>query len=242
MSQVRRDVIAVAGPDARRFLHSLVSQDVAGMDLGDVRWSFLLQPQGKLVSFFRITQLGPSEPDDDSFELEMDAGLGAPTEAALRRYLIRTKAVIRLEADTTRDGYSESERIARGIPAWGHELTDTTIPNETGWATAAVSFTKGCYVGQELVERIDSRGGNVPKRLCRLEIAGVIAAEGKGELTVDGKNVGVLTSATTDEEGVGIGLAYVRREVAIGAKVNVAWSTPTDRDTTAVVRALPDPL
>ncbi len=53
----------------------------------------------------------------------------------------------------------------------GAELTDKTIPGETGLIELTVSFTKGCYTGQELVARIDSRGGNVPRRLRRLGLA-----------------------------------------------------------------------
>ena len=59
-----------------------------------------------------------------------------------------------------------------GIPRMGAELTDKTIPGETGLIEQTVSFTKGCYTGQELVARIDSRGGHVPRRLRRLVPAG----------------------------------------------------------------------
>ena len=59
-----------------------------------------------------------------------------------------------------------------GIPRMGAELTDKTIPGETGLIERTVSFTKGCYTGQELVARIDSRGGNVPRHLRRLVPAG----------------------------------------------------------------------
>jgi len=59
----------------------------------------------------------------------------------------------------------EACRIASGIPAMGSELTDKTIAAETGLVERAVSFTKGCYTGQELVARLDARGNNVPRRL-----------------------------------------------------------------------------
>ena len=63
----------------------------------------------------------------------------------------------------------EALRIEAGVPANGAELTDATIPAEAGqWLIdASVSFTKGCYTGQELVARIDSRGGNVPRPAAR---------------------------------------------------------------------------
>lgn len=60
---------------------------------------------------------------------------------------------------------AESCRIVSGIPAMGSELTDKTIPAEAGVVERSVSFTKGCYTGQELVARLDARGNNVPRRL-----------------------------------------------------------------------------
>ena len=62
-------------------------------------------------------------------------------------------------------GAYESLRIRAGVPALGAELTDATIPAEAGQAMidASVDFTKGCFTGQELVARIDSRGGHVPR-------------------------------------------------------------------------------
>ena len=60
----------------------------------------------------------------------------------------------------------EAARIEAGVPEMGHELTDKTIPQEAGALVEhAVSFTKGCYTGQELVARLDARGGNVARRL-----------------------------------------------------------------------------
>ncbi len=70
----------------------------------------------------------------------------------------------------------EACRIASGIPAMGTELTNKTIAAEAGLVERTVSFTKGCYTGQELVARIDSRGSNVARRLV-----GVLAPEGPPE-------------------------------------------------------------
>src|SRR5690606_7561419 len=66
----------------------------------------------------------------------------------------------------------EALRIECGVPAMGAELTDATIPAEAGqWLIdASVSFSKGCYTGQELVARIDSRGGNVPRPVRGLRL------------------------------------------------------------------------
>src|SRR5205807_10235557 len=59
----------------------------------------------------------------------------------------------------------EAVRVEAGIPKMGSELTERTIPAETGLVERAVSFTKGCYTGQELVARIDARGSRVPRHL-----------------------------------------------------------------------------
>lgn len=232
---VSKDVVTVAGPDAKKFLHSLVSQDVASLEPGAERWSFLLQPQGRVVGFFTIALLPKraDEPDaSDTFELVLDAGAGAAVRDALQRYLIRTKATLTLSESEDRPGLRDDERIAAGLPRWGREMTETTIPNETGLTALAVNFTKGCYVGQELVERIDARGGNVPKRLCLLRLDGdVVPTDGVAELEVGGKVVGSITSAAIDP-GTGhvIALGYVRREVADGDQVDVRWGNDVDGD------------
>jgi folate-binding protein YgfZ len=103
----------------------------------------------------------------------------------------------------------EAARIAAGIPKMGAELTDKTIPAETGLIDLTVSFTKGCYTGQELVARIDSRGGHVPRRLRGLAMAQGI--EPGIDLESEGKAVGTVTSAALGPEGRWVGLGYVRR-------------------------------
>ncbi len=110
-------------------------------------------------------------------------------------------------------GAHEARRIRAGQPRMGAELGERTIPGETGLVPFTVSFTKGCYTGQELVARIDSRGGNVPRHLCRLRLDGPV---GPGTELFDGdRAAGVVTSvAELAEPGAGagwVGLGYVRR-------------------------------
>lgn len=108
----------------------------------------------------------------------------------------------------------EVARIEQGIPAMGAELTERTIPAEAGIVDATVSFTKGCFTGQELVARIDSRGGNVPRHLRGVVVDARVP--GKGEsLSVDGHTVGVITSAAAHPSGHGVALAYVHRGVSL---------------------------
>lgn len=112
----------------------------------------------------------------------------------------------------------EAERIALGIPRMGAELDERTIPGETGLIPRTVSFTKGCYTGQELVARVDSRGGNVPRRLARLEPDGPVEA-GSALATADGEAAGVVTSAAAAPDGRWVALGYLKRGVDPASKL-----------------------
>jgi len=99
----------------------------------------------------------------------------------------------------------------------GAEITDQTIPGELGAVVAvAVSFTKGCYPGQELVERMDSRGASAPRQLRRLASADGSPLASGTAVTLDGRDVGRVTSASG-----GAALALVGRAVDVGAQVTV---------------------
>ena len=106
----------------------------------------------------------------------------------------------------------EAERIAVGFPRMGADIDERTIPGETGLVGRTVSFTKGCYTGQELVARVDSRGGNVPRRLARLVPEGKVDA-GSPLTTPGGETAGVLTSVAETSAGGCVGLGYIKRGV-----------------------------
>jgi folate-binding protein YgfZ len=111
-------------------------------------------------------------------------------------------------ADRTR---MERERIVAGWPALGAELTERTIPGETGpLLDVAVSFTKGCYPGQELVERMDSRHSLPPRLLRRVRATGGDLAPG-ATIAVEGQDVGTVTSAVGAD-----GLALIARAIEPG--------------------------
>jgi len=117
----------------------------------------------------------------------------------------------------------EAVRIEAGIPLMGRELDEGTIPAEAGVVDMSVSFTKGCYTGQELVARIDSRGGNVPRRLRGLVLEAGPAPVGAA-VRADAKVVGQLTSvAFSPGLDATVALAYVRRAVEPPAEVVVEW-------------------
>jgi tRNA-modifying protein YgfZ len=131
----------------------------------------------------------------------------------------------------------ERYRIAHGVPAMGAELTAETIPGEVGsWVIdASVSFTKGCYTGQELVARIDSRGGNVPRPIrCLTVLAGGVdggvdpGGSGVGpavgaEVRLDGTVVGTITSScgSLGPDHPALALGQLARAVEIDAVVDL---------------------
>jgi len=263
--EVPRDAVRVTGPDAVTFLQGQVSQDVAGLPVGSSAWSFVLQPQGKVDSWFRITRT-----DRDELVLDVDGGFGAALVARLERFKLRTKADFELldgwravavrgvprpggvpapnlaidsgwglegfdligpapePPDDVRAGTLEEYealRIECGVPAMGRELTERTIPAEAGQGVIdrSVSFTKGCYTGQELVARIDSRGGNVPRRLQGLILDGEDLPATGAAVVIEGAEVGTVTSAArSDRLDAVVALAYVKRDVDVptGAEVD----------------------
>ena len=250
--RVARDVIRASGDDAEAFLQGQLSQDIAPLAPGESAWSLLLQPQGKVDAWLRVTRI-----DASTFLLDLDAGAAEATVARLNRFKLRTACElsatswtvlsvrgpgareVEIPADSGAEVVVPAEwpgvdgidalgpdvqappglplasaddlevlRIVAGVPAMGAELTESTIPAEAGIVERSVSFTKGCYTGQELVARIDSRGGNVPRRL-----RGVLGGEGVtlavgDTISVDGNEVGSVTSAAG-----AVGLAYVKRSV-----------------------------
>jgi folate-binding protein YgfZ len=123
-----------------------------------------------------------------------------------------------------RDAF-ESLRIRAGVPALGAELTEATIPAEAGQAVidASVDFTKGCFTGQELVARIDSRGGHVPRRVRGILVPAGGPAVGDA-VVVEGSEVGKVTSVAPHPAGGSVALALVGRAVEPPAAAQVATS------------------
>ncbi|MGD8699390.1 MAG: glycine cleavage T C-terminal barrel domain-containing protein [Gemmatimonadales bacterium] len=109
-------------------------------------------------------------------------------------------------------------RVECGIPRYGVDITEANLAQETGLEAEAISYDKGCYLGQEVVARVHFRG-HVNRRLTGLKFAGDLAETGAGLRTDAGKDVGRVTSVVESPEYGPIGLGYVRREVAEGARL-----------------------
>ncbi|BAN02587.1 CAF17-like 4Fe-4S cluster assembly/insertion protein YgfZ [Ilumatobacter coccineus] len=202
-----RDTVTVSGADASTYLQSQIAQEIRDLAVGSARWTFVLDPTGKIDSFARIRRTA-----DDVFVLDTDAGFGEGLVARINRFKIRVDADVELTpaASAAPSADHEAARIAAGWPRMGNEIEPgSTIPATTGVTNLAVNFTKGCYPGQELVERMDSRGADAPKSLRVVDVADGTAAG--SPVVVDGDEVGTVTSVSGT-----IGLAYIKRGNDVG--------------------------
>ena len=102
-------------------------------------------------------------------------------------------------------------RIVRGVPRYGIDLRERDLPQETG-QEHALNFSKGCYIGQEIVERIRARG-NVHRTFIGFEVEGEPPQPGT-KVRANEKDMGEITSATRLPNGHIVAVGYLRREVA----------------------------
>jgi folate-binding protein YgfZ len=134
----------------------------------------------------------------------------------------------KLETAGVARGTNETWEIARiegGRPEWGVDMDDTTLPQEANFdELGAVSYTKGCYIGQETVARVHFRG-HVNRFLRRLRFV-TRPAPPKGAELVDetGKVIGEVKSAALSPRFGGVGLGMVRREIAPGTTLQARWA------------------
>ncbi len=122
---------------------------------------------------------------------------------------------------------ADAVRIEAGEPLMGVDVDEGTIPQESGLVPEAVAFDKGCYLGQELVARIDSRG-HVNRHLRGVKLGSNVLPPSGAELWSGDRPVGaVSTVAESLELRAPVALALVRREVEPGETVEVRWEGGT---------------
>lgn len=102
----------------------------------------------------------------------------------------------------------EALRVELGVPKWGMDMDENTIPVEAGLAKRAISYDKGCYIGQETIARIKTYG-HVNRQLVQLKVESAAAAKAGANILGDGREVGRVTSAVGS-----VALGYVRRDRA----------------------------
>jgi folate-binding protein YgfZ len=123
-------------------------------------------------------------------------------------------------------GMLEAARIEAGYPLFGVDMTEETIPLEAGIEDRAISFTKGCYVGQEVIVRVTQRGhGRVARKLVGLRIDGDVPSRGAKIFSSD-REIGRVTSAGSSPRLGSIALGYVHRDfVSPGTRTEVELSS-----------------
>ena len=164
--------------------------------------------RGQPVSVARIDQLGvPGFCVHLEPSRERDL-IGALTEAGAR--------------EVSREAL-EAARIEAGYPIFGVDMTDDTIPLEAGIEDRAISMSKGCYVGQEVIIRVLHRGhGRVARKLVTLRIAGLVPERGARLFAAD-RDVGFVTSAAASPRLGTVAMGYVHRDfVATGTTIETA--------------------
>lgn len=229
-----RDFVRVAGPDAEEFLQRMVSNDVSGESCE----ALLLTPKARVIAPVVVVRRSP---DDFLLLTESGLGETVRATLLRARFAAKAEIepeqhrsiVVFGEAEgiPNRDygepafelldapldptvGADELERlrIEACTPAWGREIDERVLPAEAGLDERAISFTKGCYPGQEPIARQHHRG-KVNRRLRVLEVE---SARPEDEILYEGKVVGRITSAVP-----GRALAYVRVEVPEDAGLSV---------------------
>ena len=151
--------------------------------------------------------------------LAVHTGVGVDLLCASEDGQALAEALAARGAQRVSDAAAECVRIERGVPRYGVDLDDSVIPQEAGLNERAVSFTKGCYVGQETVARLYYKG--TPKRHLRGLLAPEPLAIGAG-VALDGRELGTVTSAALAPALGPIGLALLRKQAAPGMVVQLS--------------------
>jgi folate-binding protein YgfZ len=238
-----REFVGVAGPDAADYLQRMVSNDVEALAAGEACPALLLTAKARVIAPVVVLRRG-----DEDFLLLTEPGLGEVLRSQLSRMRLRAQCEIEPEqheavlvfdgdagfatdwpgarealdaglAPTLSEDELELRRIVSGVPRWEREIDDRILPAEAGLDETHVSFSKGCYPGQEPVARLHYRGHpNRGLRVVKLDEV----PEPDTPLLHDGREVGRVTSAARREDGSVVALAYVRTEVPDDAPLALA--------------------
>jgi tRNA-modifying protein YgfZ len=236
-----RDYVGVRGPDARDFLQRMVSNDVEQAPCP----ALLLTPKARVIAPLVVVRRGDEDylllTEEGLGEVVRGTLLRARFAAKVEVELEEHTSVVvfgdggegipnneyGLPAVELLDGESPSERTEREDlerlrilarrPGWGREIDDRVLPAEAGLTETHVSFTKGCYPGQEPIARLHYRG-KAKRELRVLEVEG--APEPDSEIFHGDKVVGRITSSVP-----GLALGYVRTDVASDAELRIGEAT-----------------
>ena len=238
-----RDFVCVAGPDAADYLQRMVSNDVEALGAGEACPALLLTAKARVIAPLVVLRRAT-----EAFLLLTEPGLGEAVAAHLARMRLRARCEIEAEEHdsvlvfdgavgfatdwpgvrealdsglepTLSEEELELRRIESGVPRWEREIDDRILPAEAGLDETHVSFSKGCYPGQEPVARLHFRGH--PNRGLRVLALDELPEHG-APLLHDAREVGRVTSAARRADGTVVALAYVRTEVPDDAPLALA--------------------
>ena len=196
--------VGVTGPESRAVLEraGIPVPELTYLQFADVQWQQ-----------FAVTVLRAGEEAKESWQIWI----------APEHFSVLWDVLVKAGAMPTGSSALNLFRIARAIPQFGQDIRDRDLPQETG-QTRALNFTKGCYLGQEIVERIRSRGA-VHRQFTAFTVEGVLPEPGS-KILADGKEVGEITSSTLLPLPGGdraAALGYLRRE-AVGKEITAGAS------------------
>ena len=216
-----REFVGVVGPDAADYLQRMVSNDVEALAVGEACPALLLTAKARVIAPLVVWRRG-----GEDFLVLTEPGLGDRVREELIRLRFRARCEIEPEEHSSvlvfgrSDGFAtdwpgarevldsdlqptleaaelELRRIEAGVPRWGHEIDDRILPAEAGLDATHISFSKGCYPGQEPIARLHYRGhANRELRVVELE---------------DGVEVERVTSRAERPDGTVVALAFVRK-------------------------------
>jgi folate-binding protein YgfZ len=246
-----RAVLAVSGADRASWLQGLLTNDVESLKDGESRYAAYLTPQGRMISDMNVVASGerllldvpaplaPALRDRlDGLIFAEDVAITDERATLTAWTVIRPDAFIDVIAaalpaefasltEVNLDTY-EVIRIERGVPRFLADMNEDTIPLEAGIEDRAISFTKGCYVGQEVIVRVTHRGGGrVAKKLVKWigDASAEVVPLPESRIFSFDKDIGRVTGAVFSPNlNRVVGLGYVHRDyVASGTDVTVVW-------------------
>ncbi|MEO5903996.1 MAG: hypothetical protein ABIQ55_08295 [Gemmatimonadaceae bacterium] len=201
--------LGVFGPKARKIVAMVTGADEGALEQLHAYGNVTAGADGSRMTVVRVNDIEP-----EGYEIFLPIAL----EKKVREDLLSNGAI---------PGLPQSWDIARieaGRPEWGIDMNDATIPQEANLdALGAISYTKGCYTGQETVARVHFRG-HVNRFLRRLHFVSASIPPINAELTDDtGNVVGDIRSVAMSPRQGGVAIAMVRREVPPGTTLHARW-------------------
>jgi folate-binding protein YgfZ len=246
-----RRVLAVSGADRAAWLQGLVTNDVAALAEGESRYAAWLTPQGRMITDMNVVAR------EGRLLLDVPATLASSLRDRLDGLIFAEDVQISDESGrllvwtVVNDAFTDIVgevlpaqyrplteidldtfdviRIERGVPRFLADMDEDTIPLEAGIEDRAISFTKGCYVGQEVIVRVTTRGGGrVARKLVKWhadDAASVVPLD-DARIFSGERDIGRVTSAAFSPSlNKVVGLGYVHRDfVKPGTNVTVLWN------------------